>query len=202
VDTPWTDLDRPPLREAALRAALTDGDGGARAWRALELVASTGSTNADVAARARAGEPEGLVLVADHQDAGRGRLDRGWVAPPRSSLSVSVLLRPGAAGVPPQRLSWLPLLAGLAVVDALTRRCGLAARLKWPNDVLVPAGGVPAGEGPELRKICGILAELVPAADGSISICPPIAWARCFMLARPCPVRSPAKPWPLSFTRT
>jgi BirA family transcriptional regulator, biotin operon repressor / biotin---[acetyl-CoA-carboxylase] ligase len=160
VDDPgrWTDLDRPPLLTGPLRAAVTGGPDPA--WRALHVVDSTTSTNTDLAARARDGEPEGYVLVADHQSAGRGRLGRQWQAPPRSGLAVSVLLRP----VPdPERWSWLPLLAGQAVVDVLHRICGLPARLKWPNDVLVPDGG--RGGGVE-RKVCGVLADLVADSTG------------------------------------
>jgi BirA family transcriptional regulator, biotin operon repressor / biotin---[acetyl-CoA-carboxylase] ligase len=159
---PWTDLQRPPLRRAALERALTQGPEAA--WRAIEVVAATGSTNADLVARARAGESEGLVLAADHQVAGRGRLGRVWEAPPRAGLAVSVLLRPS---VDPARWSWLPLLTGLAVVDALTRVCGVPAGLKWPNDVLVPepVRGRPPEQG-ERRKVCGVLAEAVPGADG------------------------------------
>jgi BirA family biotin operon repressor/biotin-[acetyl-CoA-carboxylase] ligase len=149
----WEDLDRPPLRRGALQAALGP------TWRTVEVVDSTGSTNADLAARAREGEPSGLVLVADHQASGRGRLDRSWTAPARASIAVSVLLRP--SGVPQHRVGWLPLLAGLSVVEALTRVCGVPARLKWPNDVLVPVGTGQPDAG-ALRKVCGILAELVP----------------------------------------
>lgn len=179
---PWTDLDRPPLRQAALRAALTGGHDPA--WRQLEVVAATGSTNADLAARAVAGAAEGLVLTTDDQTAGRGRLGRAWTSPPRAAIAVSVLLRPAGepvgAGTSPTgdltaappvdqaRWSWLSLLAGLAVVDALTRVCGLPARLKWPNDVLVPAAGVPAPDDadPDLRKVCGLLAEVVTTPTG------------------------------------
>ena len=160
---PWTDLDRPPLRQAALARALAQRPDAA--WRAVEVVGRTGSTNADVAARARAGEPEGLVLVADHQEAGRGRLGRSWEAPPRAALAVSLLLRPP---VDPARWSWLPLLVGLGVVDALRRICGVPAALKWPNDVLVPEPV--RGQAPELgerRKVCGVLAEAVTGADGT-----------------------------------
>jgi BirA family biotin operon repressor/biotin-[acetyl-CoA-carboxylase] ligase len=149
VSGPWARLDRPPLRAAGLRRALTAGD--RPAWREVEVVPVTGSTNADVAARARAGEPEGLVLTTDDQQAGRGRLDRRWTAPPRSALAVSVLLRPP---VQLTRWSWLSLLAGVAVTDALVQVCGLEARLKWPNDVLVPVDG-------DMRKVAGILAEVV-----------------------------------------
>ena len=130
----------------------------------MEVVASTGSTNADLAARARAGEPEGLVLVADHQEAGRGRLGRSWEAPPRAALAVSLLLRPP---VEPARWSWLPLLTGLGVVDALRRTCGVPAGLKWPNDVLVRDRTGAAAERGERRKVCGVLAEAVTGPDGS-----------------------------------
>src|SRR6188768_287588 len=89
---PWSDLSRPPLRAQALGEALIRPDG---LWRRLEVAAQTASTNADVSGLARSGEPEGYVLLADYQSAGRGRLTRGWTAPPRASLACSVLLRPG-----------------------------------------------------------------------------------------------------------
>ena len=111
----------------------------------------TGSTNSDLLARAAAGEPEGLVLAAEEQVAGRGRLDRTWVSPPRSALTFSVLLRPAA--VPRARLGWLPLLAGVAVAAAVRTAAGVDAQLKWPNDVLAPGPG--DGQG----KLGGILAE-------------------------------------------
>jgi BirA family biotin operon repressor/biotin-[acetyl-CoA-carboxylase] ligase len=143
VDPAWSDLDRPPLRAAALRSALV-GPGG---WTRLDAVASTGSTNADLLADETA--PDGAVLVADHQDAGRGRLGRTWSAPPRSALAVSVLLRPA---VPTERWALLPLVTGLAVVDALGA-LGVQAGLKWPNDVLLAGPDRPG-------KVCGILAEV------------------------------------------
>lgn len=121
----------------------------------VEIEAETPSTNAAVAARARSGAPEGLVVVTEHQTAGRGRLDRTWQTPPRSSLTFSVLLRPPAE-VPGERWPWLPLLAGLAVTEAL-REQGYVAGVKWPNDVLVHTA---AGE----RKVCGILVERVEDA--------------------------------------
>src|SRR4051812_26879335 len=156
----WQDLSRPPLRAPALRTALTSQPNPA--WRRLDVVAETGSTNADLAGRARAGEAEGAVLVADHQTAGRGRRDRTWTAPPRSGLAVSVLLRPSEHGVPPERWSWLTLMAGVAVTDALIRVCGLPATLKWPNDVLVPVPGVD-----EPAKVAGLLAEVVRSDAGT-----------------------------------
>lgn len=161
----WSDLERPPLNATALRRALVrPGDGGL--WRELEVVPETGSTNTDLAERLRAGDartaPEGVVLVAEQQTAGRGRLDRGWVAPARSGLFLSVLLRPVAAGVPRERLGWLPLLAGVATATAVARVAGVDTALKWPNDLLVTVDG-------EERKLGGILSEQVdpdPAGPG------------------------------------
>jgi BirA family transcriptional regulator, biotin operon repressor / biotin---[acetyl-CoA-carboxylase] ligase len=147
VTSPWRDLDRPPLRAAALRTALVV-DGGV--WTDLRVVGETGSTNADVAEAARAGAPEGLVVVAELQTAGRGRAERTWQAPLRSGLAVSVLLRPP---VPRETWGWLPLLAGVAVVGPVAALSGLELGLKWPNDVLV-------GE----RKLAGLLAEVVDDA--------------------------------------
>ncbi len=154
----WSDLERPPLRAEVSRQVLADS----RLWRELTVVAETGSTNADLAARA-VGEDlaEGVVLTADHQAAGRGRLGRTWSAPPRSGLAVSVLLTPREVAA--ARWSWLPLLTGLAVVDVLQRVCGLPATLKWPNDVLVGEG---VGEAVGERKVSGILAERVEAPSG------------------------------------
>jgi BirA family biotin operon repressor/biotin-[acetyl-CoA-carboxylase] ligase len=144
--SPYLDLDRPPLRESALRRAFEHTPG---LWREIRVVEETGSTNADVLAAAAAGAPEGLVLVAERQTAGRGRLNRTWEAPPRSGLTFSVLLRP--TGVPAGNRGWLPLLAGIAVADALGRVAEVKARLKWPNDVVI-------GD----RKVAGILAEALP----------------------------------------
>lgn len=135
--------DRVPLSAAALSAALT---GPGRLWRDVTVRTETGSTNSDLLAAARAGAPEGTVLAAEVQTAGRGRLDRRWTCPPRAALSFSVLLRPD--GVPAVARGWIPLLAGVAVAAGLRAQSGLDARLKWPNDVLV--GGA---------KIAGILAE-------------------------------------------
>jgi BirA family biotin operon repressor/biotin-[acetyl-CoA-carboxylase] ligase len=142
-DTAWSDLDRPPLNAAGLRRALVAPDG----WAALEVVADTGSTNADLLEAARAGAQDRTVLVAEHQGTGRGRHARTWSSPPRAGLALSVLLR--TTGVPVARLGWLPLLAGVAVVDVLRRVAEVDAVLKWPNDVLI--GG---------RKVAGILAEV------------------------------------------
>jgi BirA family biotin operon repressor/biotin-[acetyl-CoA-carboxylase] ligase len=114
-------------------------------WRTVEVVQRTGSTNADLIARARDGAPEGLVLAAEEQTAGRGRIGRSWVSPPRSALMFSLLVRPG---VPSARLGWLPLLTGLAVATAVREVTAVDAVLKWPNDVVTSGG-----------KLAGILAE-------------------------------------------
>lgn len=154
----WSDLDRPPLNAVALQRAIVAPDG---LWTAVDVVAATGSTNSDLAARARQGAAEGAVLVAEEQTAGRGRLDRQWTAPPRSGLFFSVLLRP--AEVPVRRWGWLPLLAGVATATAVARAGGVDTGLKWPNDLLVTIDG-------EERKTGGILAERVnsPAGDGVV----------------------------------
>lgn len=154
----YGDLSRPPLAVTPLRAALVR-EGG---WRSLDVVSATGSTNADLASRARDGEAEGAVLVAELQTGGRGRLERGWVSPARAGLTFSVLLRPR---VDPAAWGWLPLLTGLAVVRAVRETCGLPAVLKWPNDVLVEGEG---GLGViASRKVAGILAE-VPAPGAAV----------------------------------
>jgi BirA family transcriptional regulator, biotin operon repressor / biotin---[acetyl-CoA-carboxylase] ligase len=138
-DTPArTPLDATYLRNAAIRP------GGL--WHVLEVTERTGSTNADLLGQARDGAPEGVVLVAEEQSAGRGRMGRTWVAPPRAALTFSVLVRPGA--VPPARRGWLPLLTGVAVAEAVTATAQVQTRLKWPNDLM-------AGPG----KLGGILAE-------------------------------------------
>ena len=150
---------RPPLDLAALRRAAVRPGG---LWRTIEVVESTGSTNADLLARALAGEPEGTVLATEHQQAGRGRLGRTWITPPRAALTFSLLVRPG---VPPARRGWLPLLTGIAVAGAITSVTGVATTLKWPNDVLADQGQADASQaGP--GKLVGILAEA--AADAIV----------------------------------
>ncbi|HXJ27267.1 MAG TPA: biotin--[acetyl-CoA-carboxylase] ligase [Streptosporangiaceae bacterium] len=133
---------RAPLDQAALRCALIRPGG---LWRDIQVVESTGSTNADLLARAQAGEPEGAVLAAEEQRAGRGRMGRTWTSPPRAALTFSVLLKPA---VPLARRGWLPLLAGVAVATAVTQVTGVRTGLKWPNDLLTADA-----------KLAGILAE-------------------------------------------
>jgi BirA family biotin operon repressor/biotin-[acetyl-CoA-carboxylase] ligase len=126
------------------------------------VVAETASTNEDLLAAAGRGAPEGTVLAAEVQTAGRGRMGRSWVSLPGAALTFSVLLRPLAA--PPARKGWVPLLTGIAVASALRADAGVDARLKWPNDVLVNGA-----------KLAGILAEqagdaIVVGAGVNISV--------------------------------
>ena len=151
--SPYTELDRPPLSERGLERALVTAGG---LWTKIEVRPETGSTNADATSAALAGAVEGLVVVAEQQTAGRGRRDRQWVSPPRAGLTVSVLLRPGVAdeekgwrALPAAAYSWLPLLAGVALLEAVHRVAEVDATLKWPNDLLV-------GD----AKCAGILAEV------------------------------------------
>lgn len=116
---------------------------------AVEVVETTGSTNADLAERARNGRPGWSALVAGEQTAGRGRLTRTWSSPQGTSISLSVLLRPTR---PVSEWGLIPLVTGLGVARAV-ESLGAEAVLKWPNDVLLP--------GDDERKVCGILAELV-----------------------------------------
>jgi len=172
-DSPYSDLDRPPLREVAVTRAVVRPGG---LWREVRIVTETGSTNADVSDAARAGAAEGLVEVAEAQSAGRGRLGRVWTAPARSGLFLSVLLRPG--DVPTPRWGWLPLLAGTAARTAVEAVTGVPVRLKWPNDLIIAgdpdmstapvahASG-PYGVG---RKLGGILVERVDTPAGPAAV--------------------------------
>lgn len=140
---------RPPLDRAVLEAGL------APLGLDLLLVGTTTSTNLLAAERVRAGAAEGLVVVAEHQSAGRGRLDRRWQAPPGAAALCSLVLRPP---LPAPAWPWLPLLAGLATARTL-RGLGVVGGVKWPNDVLV-----------EDRKISGILVERVEGPHGPAAV--------------------------------
>lgn len=154
------------------------------------LVPRTGSTNDDLRSaltgadglldlQAARAWPHLSCLRAVEQTAGRGRGGHAWTTPPRGALTISFVLRPL---VPVDRLAWLPLLAGLAVHDALTEddrlaRCGWRAATKWPNDVvLLPAARTPSPASPSTglepvpgwgraRKVAGVLTELVLPAQ-------------------------------------
>lgn len=146
-------------RNAALdQSALNEVRGP---WRRIEVVAETGSTNADLISRAATEDVDGLVLIAEHQTAGRGRNGRSWSAVPGTQVTMSVGIR--ADTIPNEAWGWIPLVAGLAVVDAIETTTDVIAGLKWPNDVLArpPARG----------KLAGILAEVAaPAATIVVGI--------------------------------
>lgn len=127
----------------------------AGAYAGIDVVSSTGSTNADLLAAAGAGAADRTVLIAEEQTAGVGRRARSWVSP-KGGLYLSVLLRPN--GVPFANLGSLALVAGLAVTD-VTADLGVDAALKWPNDVLA---------GPDRGKCAGILAEAVAGAASAV----------------------------------
>jgi BirA family biotin operon repressor/biotin-[acetyl-CoA-carboxylase] ligase len=150
----WSDLERPALDGRALEAALLRDAG---LWRSLQVVPEVGSTNAVLRDAAADGAPEGTVLVAEHQDAGRGRLDRLWTSPPRAGLTVSLLLRPD---VPAARRGWLPLLTGVALAESVGAVTGVRSSLKWPNDLLAVDG----------RKLAGILAETVAQPEPAVVV--------------------------------
>jgi BirA family transcriptional regulator, biotin operon repressor / biotin---[acetyl-CoA-carboxylase] ligase len=121
----------------------------------------TGSTNTDLIDAAAAGAPHRTVLVTDHQTAGRGRLDRRWDAPAGANLLVSILFR--EVPDPPVALTHR---VGLAVVDAVRDVAGMAASLKWPNDVLLDG-----------RKLAGILAQRVPDGPVVVGLGLNVGWA-------------------------
>lgn len=137
-------------------------------WAAPEWHASVGSTNTEALADPRPGR----VVVADHQSAGIGRRGRRWSSPPGTGLAVSAVVPPVAQ----ELMGWVPLAAGLAVVQALAdSRWPVDAALKWPNDVLVPLRGAATGQAPVLEadgqgwgKVAGILAHV--AGDGAIVV--------------------------------
>lgn len=140
----------------ALRASfVTCSDPRAERWVEVEHHASLPSTNARALQAAR----PGLVVLADHQTAGRGRLDRGWESPVGRSLLMTATVPVPATGA-----GWLPMLAGLAVARAVREVAGVRAVLKWPNDVLLPDD--------DDRKVCGVLCELGggAAADPVVAV--------------------------------
>lgn len=104
------------------------------------------STNSEALRLARQGAPHGTVVIADHQDAGRGRLGRSWYSPPGENLHVSLVLRPE---IRPREAPMISLAAAVAMAEAVEPFLGRPVQLKWPNDLLC-----------EEKKFCGILAEM------------------------------------------
>ncbi len=143
----WTSVEPDLDPDRALTAAFAGCLPGGRLGGPLLAFASVDSTQTLGRRLAIEGAPEGTVVVADYQGAGRGQRGRRWTAPPGTSLLLSCLLRPP---LPSSGWPTLTLVAAAAVADAVGDLTGVAARLRWPNDVLV-------GE----RKLAGVLAESV-----------------------------------------
>lgn len=155
--------DRPPLSEELLRSLLVGPGGPLRRLDVLPTVDSTSSWIVREAAADPDGWPNPALVIADHQKAGRGRQGREWIVTERAAVTASLLLRPAFDR---SSLSWLPLLAGLAVARGLRATAGVDAVVKWPNDVLVP---ITADDGTVVRrKVAGLLGEVV--ADGSVVV--------------------------------
>jgi len=145
------------LREEQVKAKLKTHVFGQN----LVLLVQAGSTN-DVARDLAAQQaPEGTVVVADEQTAGRGRLGRKWVAPAGECLLCSVLFRPD---LPLAKTNWLTMLTALAMADAVDSVGGLKAELKWPNDLIVPVRAVAEGR-THWRKLAGVLTETAVAGE-------------------------------------
>jgi BirA family biotin operon repressor/biotin-[acetyl-CoA-carboxylase] ligase len=137
------------------RAALAGGRFADVRW-----MAATGSTNADVMTLARDGAAEGVVVVADHQSAGRGRRSRSWVAPASGSLLLSVLLRPPAAVA-----GAVTMATAVALAEAVERVAGVAPGLKWPNDLVLPGPEATADTAPDAEAAADIAAPNTAAPN-------------------------------------
>lgn len=117
---------------------------------------SVGSTNDIALSKARQGCGEGLVVIAEEQVSGRGRLGRKWVTPKYASIAFSVVVRPA---IEPERTPGITLVMGLAVCRAIEKLTELAPGIKWPNDIVV-----------NRKKACGILTQMVSGDVGKRSI--------------------------------
>jgi BirA family biotin operon repressor/biotin-[acetyl-CoA-carboxylase] ligase len=118
----------------------------------VEVFDRLGSTNDELMRRAEQGAQEGLVIIAQSQDKGRGRLGRTWESPPGINLLLSVLLRPG---ILPEKAPMITLFAAVAVARAVEKETGLCPRIKWPNDLELSG-----------KKVCGILTEMSAVSGG------------------------------------
>jgi BirA family biotin operon repressor/biotin-[acetyl-CoA-carboxylase] ligase len=130
-------------------------------WREVSCLARVGSTNDVAKALASEGAPEGTVVIADEQTAGRGRLSRRWIAPPRTSLLCSILFRPE---LPVSQANRLTMLCSMAAADAVEEVAGLSVRMKWPNDLIV-ASQIPNLKLQKWRKLAGVLTETGVVGD-------------------------------------
>lgn len=121
------------------------------AARTLYFYETTGSTNNNAAEYAEQGAAEGTLVIAEEQGTGKGRRGRHWVTPSGSAIAMSMVLRPR---ISPANVSMVTLVMGLAVAGACREFCGVDAKIKWPNDVVVNG-----------KKICGILTEMFSEVD-------------------------------------
>ena len=144
----------PPDLAAALRASASRrGRLGEPAWYFSE----TTSTNDVAASLAERGAAQGTTIIASAQTAGRGRLGRGWHSPPGAGLYISIVFRDRRVA------SLLTLAGGVAVADGIRTATGLPVDIKWPNDIVVPAG---QSSRPRRLKLAGLLAEASTGAQG------------------------------------
>jgi BirA family biotin operon repressor/biotin-[acetyl-CoA-carboxylase] ligase len=120
-------------------------------WRNVHWFDAVDSTQRAARDLARTGAPEGTMVVAERQSAGRGRLGRQWHSPPGVNLYCSIVLRPE---LPPGAVPQVGLVVGVAVAAAVSEEAGRPAAIKWPNDILL--GG---------RKVAGILTEMESEVD-------------------------------------
>lgn len=130
-------------------------------WREVVFLDRVGSTNDVAKELASQGAAEGTVVVADEQTAGRGRMERRWVAPPGSSLLCSILFRPNLS---PDEAHRLTMLCSMSAADAIERVAQLLVAIKWPNDLIVTCGAE-RGRSEEWRKLAGILTETAMTGD-------------------------------------
>jgi BirA family biotin operon repressor/biotin-[acetyl-CoA-carboxylase] ligase len=137
----WTADAAAPLSIDAIRAGLS----GVRFAREIHCFARIDSTNVYARRRAEQGAAEGEVVVADEQTAGKGRLGRAWVSPPRANLYLSLILRPE---LDPARVPQLTFTAAVALAETVQGFCGASPEIKWPNDILIDG-----------KKLAGILSE-------------------------------------------
>ncbi len=147
-------METTPLSVASIQSRLTTRVMG----RPLYYFASTGSTNVEAKRLAATGAPEGTVLIADEQTAGRGRLGRRWSAPANTCLLMSLLFRPALL---PSQAPRLTMLCSLAAAEAIEEHTGLAVAIKWPNDLVVPQ---PSSAPHLYGKLGGLLTETAISA--------------------------------------
>jgi BirA family biotin operon repressor/biotin-[acetyl-CoA-carboxylase] ligase len=150
---------RPDDREGAETAPPEQATAGRRWSGDIEHLAEVDSTNRHLVALALGGAPEGRAVYADHQRAGRGRLDRRWIDDPGTSLLASLLLRPDRSALAREQWPLLSLLTALAGRAASGRCADVWPQCKWPNDLVV-------GE----RKLAGVLAEVVRGHEPAVVV--------------------------------